>query len=107
MVPPPYAHATVRPSRAPTWIWSAEEAQAAGSIAAALYAYASMAFLYHMFVLFLVLVALMLWLERRSPLAEPCVLADRSVVDLTPHPRAGLMGAAVLAATVVLYAVFW
>jgi len=94
-------------SRAPSWIWTVEEAEAAGGLLAAVHAYSSMSFLYHMFVLFLVLVGLMLWMERRDPLPEPCVLPDRAVVDLTPHPRARLLGGLVLAATGAMYATFW
>ena len=94
-------------SRAPSWIWTGEEAAAAGGLVAGLHAYASLAFLYHMFILFIVLVVMMLAIERRAPLAEPVVLPDRAVVDLTPHPHAGLLGGGLLAATALVYAVFW
>jgi SSS family solute:Na+ symporter len=94
-------------SRGPAWLWTAEEAAAAGGAVAALHAYASMAFLNHMFVLFLVLVAgLCLW-ERMAPLPEPRVLPDRSQVDVTPHRFARGLGLAVLGATALLYVIWW
>lgn len=94
-------------SRAPAWIWSAEEAAAAGGVVAALHGYASMAFLYHMFVLFLVLVAAMVAWGRARPLDRPRVLPDRSVVDLTELPARWWLGGGVLAATAGLYVAFW
>jgi SSS family solute:Na+ symporter len=94
-------------SRAPVWIWSAEEAQAAGGAIAAVHAYASMSFLYHMFVLFLVLVALMLASGRARPLPAPVELPERAEVDLTPFRGARLAGGLVLAATATLYLLFW
>lgn len=94
-------------SRAPSWLWTTEQAAAKGGFVASLHAYASMAFLYHMFVLFVVLVAgIALWAKLR-PQAQEWVLPDRAMVDVTPHPRAKLYGGIVLAATAVIYAVFW
>ncbi len=94
-------------SRAPNWVWTADEAAAAGGAIAALHAYSSMAFLYHMFVLFLVLVAGMLAWGRVRPLPEPVALPDRAAVDVTPWRGVELAGAVVVAATGVLYAVWW
>lgn len=94
-------------SRTPAWLLTAEEAAERGGLVAALRAYAGMSFLYHMFVLFLVLVAgLALW-ARLRPLPTEWTLPDRAMVDVRPHPRAKLYGALVLAATAAIYAWFW
>ena len=94
-------------SRAPSWLWTADEAAAAGGAVEAVHAYSSMAFLYHMFALFLALVAGMLAWERIAPREVPCVLVDRAAVDLTPWAGRRSVGLAILATTAVLYAVFW
>jgi len=94
-------------SRAPTWIWTAEEAELAGGAVAALHAYGSLAFLYHMFILFLVLVAGMLAWTRAHPLAEPRVLPARQAVDLAPFAGRWPAGVGILLATAALYALFW
>ena len=94
-------------SRAPSWVWNAEEAAAAGSVIEALYTYASMSFLYHMFVLFLVLVAIMVWVGWADPLATPVELPERPAVDASPWGHVRAAGALVIAATIALYAAFW
>jgi solute:Na+ symporter, SSS family len=94
-------------SRAPSWIWTAEEAEALGGAVEFLFSYASMSFLYHMFVLFVVLVAAMWTWMRVAPLAEPRELLDHAQVPLEPHPHARLLGSGVLVGTAVLYAIFW
>lgn len=89
-------------SRMPTWIWSAEDADAAGGVVAALHAYGSRAFLDHMFLIFVLLTGgLWLW-GRLAPLAEPARLPERGSVDLTPMRGVRAAGAAVLAATALL-----
>lgn len=95
-------------SRAPTWVWSsAQEAEAAGPVASALHAYGSMSFLYHMFILFLVLLGVMAAITRARGLAAPRELPDRSLVPIDPHPWSRPLGALVLLGTVGLYALFW
>lgn len=94
-------------SRSPTWIWSKAEAAQLEGWRAALYSYASMSFLYHMFVLFIVLVAAMLMVERRRPRPEPFIAEDRSSVDLAPFRHVGALGAALIGATAALYVAFW
>ena len=89
-------------SRLPTWLWTAEEADAEGGLVAALYAYGSRAFLDHMFLIFLLLFGgLWLW-GRLAPLAEPARLPDRAVVDMRPMRGLRAVGGVVLAATAVL-----
>lgn len=94
-------------SRAPAWIWTPEEASTAGGAIEALVGYASMHFLYHMFVLFLALTAVLYTWSRLAPLDAPRELPDRALVPLEPHPLAKPIGAAVLLATAALYALFW
>ncbi|MEZ6197126.1 MAG: solute:sodium symporter family transporter [Planctomycetota bacterium] len=95
-------------SRAPSWIWKGE-AVVAGLPAPlrALHAYSSMAFLYHMFAIFIALCLMMLVWERRRPLTAAVVLPDRAAVDLAPLPRVRLAGFAVLVATLGLVLLFW
>lgn len=94
-------------SRAPSWIYSDAEAASAGGLVQALHAYASMSFLYHMFILFLVLVGCMLVLERLRPRAQAWTLPNNAKVDLQPHRFAGPIGMLVLLSTGTLYALFW
>jgi SSS family solute:Na+ symporter len=94
-------------ARLPSWIWTPEEAAAAGGAMAALHAFSSMAFLYHMAVLFLVLVAMMTLWGKWRPLPEPVELPDRAVVELEPARGVKPAGVAVLAATAALYGWFW
>lgn len=66
----------------------------------------SLPYLHHMTLVFLALVAVMLVVTRLAPLTVPRVMPV-SRVDPTPHPRVKLYGAIIVAATVLLYAVFW
>ena len=89
-------------SRLPTWLWTAEEADAAGGLVAALHAYGSRAFLDHMFLIFLLLLGgLWLW-GRLRPLAAPVELPERAAVDLTPMRGLRAVGGVVLGATALL-----
>lgn len=94
-------------SRAPTWLWTPEEAAASGGLVEVLVDYGSMAFLHHMFVLFVVLTASLYAWGRLAPLPEPRAMPDRAEVDLTPWRGVRLAGWAVLAITAGLYAWFW
>ncbi len=94
-------------SRAPAWAWSAAEARALGALPALLHRYASLAFLYHLFILFVLLTAgLWLW-SRLDPLPAPVRLPDRSQVDLTPWRFSRAAGLALLLATAAIYAAWW
>ncbi len=71
-----------------------------------LYAFNSWSFLHHMGLIFLILAAYMVVMTRLRPLTRPKVMPV-SRIDVTPHPKQYLLGGAVIAATVVLYIVFW
>ncbi|MCH2136597.1 MAG: solute:sodium symporter family transporter [Phycisphaerales bacterium] len=95
-------------SRLPAWVWSDDSAAAAGGLIDALHSYASMAFLYHMFIIFLLLMALQwLWsLACPRPITAKAS-AQEEVVNMRPS-RVLLPGSiALLAATGMLYIVFW
>lgn len=94
-------------SRAPSWIWTAEEAETAGGLIETLHGYASLAFLYHMFIIFLLLIVGMTIWGRLAPLAEPRVMPERAVIDVQPMRSQWLVGGLVLAVTLVLYIIFW
>jgi len=72
-----------------------------------LWAWPNMAFLNHMAITFLAVVATMGGITYVAPLSEPKVMEQRSDVDITPHPLAALGGGIILIATVALYVVFW
>jgi SSS family solute:Na+ symporter len=94
-------------SRAPSWFLTASEANAKGPLWAKLHAYSSLAFLYHMFILFLLL-AFGLWLwSRLAPLTTPTVLPDRSQVPLAPWRHSRLAGTTLLLLTLGIYWYWW
>ena len=70
------------------------------------YAFNSWSFLHHMALVFLALAGLMFVITRLRPLAEERVLPVSSL-DVTPYRFQYLAGGAVIAATVVLYIIFW
>ncbi len=80
--------------------------QAADGFTALVFGYSTMAFLHHMGIIFLVLVALMLLITRVRPLATP-VTYPQSSIDTTGHPLAYVYGLAIIAVTVALYIIFW
>jgi SSS family solute:Na+ symporter len=65
------------------------------------------AFLNHMAITFVALVAVMAVITVIRPLAAPVRFQAQSGLDLTPSPFARWGGAAVVALTVLLYVVFW
>lgn len=65
------------------------------------------AFLNHMAITFILLVAVMAIITWLRPLPAPAVLETRSDIDLTPSPMARSLGIAIVVATAVLYGVFW
>lgn len=91
-------------SRLPTWIW---EDAPTGTVLNAWHRYGSMAFLYHMFIIFIVLVAMMVVVGVRAPLAEPREFPERSAVDTRPWAGRYWAGGGVLLTTALLYAWFW
>ncbi len=110
-------------SRIPGWVlrahyeWSetaeggwqvvhATTGQAADRFTALMFGYSTMAFLHHMGIIFLILVALMLVATRLRPLRTP-VTYPQSNIDTTGHPLAYVYGLAIIAMTIVLYIIFW
>ena len=67
----------------------------------------SWSFLYHQMIVFAVLVMYMLVVTFIRPLEKPVVMPVANKVDVTVHPKIYVLGTIVLAATVVLYIIFW
>ena len=65
------------------------------------------AFLHHMAITFVLLVAYMAVVTARRPLAAPVVLPVKEGMVLQPAPHAGLLGGLVVAAVAALYLYFW
>ena len=65
------------------------------------------AFLHHMAITFVVLVAYMWIVTARQPLAAPRVLPVKEGLSLEPARHAGLLGGLVVAAVAALYIYFW
>ncbi len=65
------------------------------------------AFLHHMLITFVVLIAAMSAITLLRPLPEPRQLPVQEGFDVTSYPSAKLWGGVVIAATVVLYLIFW
>jgi SSS family solute:Na+ symporter len=97
--------------RVPRWVmrgtlgWESPDAVPAGLLGA-LYRFGGWSFLHHMGLVFLVLVLFMLVVTRLRPLPRPRELPV-SGLDVRPHPRQYALGALVIAATAVLYVLFW
>ena len=80
--------------------------QVVEGFAALYYRFCAIAFLHHMGIVFLVLVACMLILTKLHPLARP-VTMPTSDLDVRVYPLVYVAGGLVVAATVGLYAIFW
>ena len=65
------------------------------------------AFLHHMAITFLLLIAYMAAITWARPLAEPVIMPVRGELDLTPSPGVKLMGAGVIVGAAALYVIFW
>ncbi len=65
------------------------------------------AFLHHMLITFLVQIAFMATVTARNPLETPVRLPDAGLVDCTPMRGRYFGGGVVIAATALLYIVFW
>jgi SSS family solute:Na+ symporter len=63
-------------------------------------------FLHHMMLMFVILSGFMLVVTAVRPLNRPVVL-PQSKIDTTVHPGVYVLGCLIIAATVVLYVVFW
>jgi SSS family solute:Na+ symporter len=88
--------------RLPTWLKLAPGPGPLGAWARV----ASVHYLFHMAATFLVVAGAMLVVGRLRPLPFPRGLPEAGEVDTTPHPRRYAIGAALIAATLALYAVF-
>ena len=91
--------------RVPRWVLG-EGAASAGGLTAALYSFSGWSFLHHMGLVFLLLAAYMVVVTGLRPLGESREMPVSSL-DATPHPRQYLLGGLVIAATVLLYIIFW
>ena len=67
----------------------------------------SWAFLHHMGLVFLVLASYMVIVTLIKPLKEPVKMPVAANMDTTVHPKTYLFGSIIIAATVVLYIIFW
>jgi len=67
----------------------------------------SIAFLNRMAITFVLLIAIMAAITVLKPLAEPRVMPVREDYNMLPTKSVAWMGAAVIAVTLALYAVFW
>jgi SSS family solute:Na+ symporter len=65
------------------------------------------AFLHHMAITFVVQIVYMSLVTRAQPLSEPVTLPDTGQVDTTPMKGSFALGSVVIAATVMLYVIFW
>jgi SSS family solute:Na+ symporter len=74
--------------------------------AASAYTFFSWSFLHHMALVFVTLTAVMLLITAARPRTKP-IEYPRSKIDVTVHPQSYVLGSLVIAATVVLYIVFW
>ena len=77
-----------------------------GGFLGALYRFNSWSFLHHMGLVFVVLAIFMVIVTYWKPLSAP-VKMPVSSIDVQPHPRQYWFGGGVIAATLVLYALFW
>ena len=92
-------------SRAPAWVME-QPSVGEGGLAATVHAYASMSFLYHMFVIFIALCTMMLlWGALAPGAARP--LPRTEAVEMTPMRGLRPASIALLASVVALYLVFW
>ncbi len=72
-----------------------------------LWFYPEIAFLNHMAITFTALILVMAVITYWQPLPEPVRFETRTTASLQSSPAARILGAAVIAVTVVLYVVFW
>lgn len=73
---------------------------------APLYSFTQITFLHHMTITLVVLCVVLGVMTAARPLSEPRAMPV-SDVDVTPHPLRYLYGGGIIAATVILYLIFW
>ncbi len=72
-----------------------------------LWFFPDMAFLNHMAITFIILMLLMALLTALKPLSEIVVMPVNEEIELSPSPLAKIWGAGIVAATIILYVIFW
>ena len=95
--------------RVPGWVLASGVESgdiAQGSTLHYVYRFCTMAFLHHMGIIFLILAATMLIITWRKPLMEPRTMPV-SEINVTPYRYRYLVGGITIAATAVLYIIFW
>lgn len=107
-------------ARVPKWIFqgvykvdkgilypeSPESTQPIGGFQQALFDFNNIAFLHHMAMIFIVLMAVMIWMTARKPLREP-VTYPQSDIDVRTRPSTYVHGSLIILATTCLYILFW
>jgi len=91
--------------------WVLESSVKAGEIADGtllhyVYQFSTIAFLHHMGIIFVILAVVMLFITWRKPLLKPRTMPV-SDLDVRPHKYQYVFGGITIAATVVLYILFW
>lgn len=84
--------------RVPGWVMDAPEA----GIAKHVYDFSTMAFLHHMFVIFIVLMGVIGVMTAVKPMEKP-VTMPKSDVDVTPDPLVYVLGTGIILVTAVIY----
>jgi len=95
--------------RVPGWVMAAAWGRgeiAEGTFAYYIYKFSTLAFLHHMAIIFIILAIIMVIITRIRPLAEPRTMPV-SELDVRPHKHRYLIGGITIAATAVLYIIFW
>jgi len=99
--------------RAPGWILAKlikdgalEVTEGSGSFWDLVHRFCTASYLHHMGITFVILVIVMLLITWRKPLTEPRTMPV-SEIDIKPHKYQYLIGGITIAATVVLYLIFW
>jgi len=95
--------------RVPGWILAKHKEAGEivdGSVLDYVHGFCTASFLHHMGITFVILVIVMLIITVRKPLLEPRTMPV-SELDVSPHKYQYLIGGVIIAATAVLYIVFW
>ena len=77
-----------------------------GGLAQTFYTFHGISFLHHMAMVFIILMAIMIWMNRSKPLDEP-VTYPQSDIDVRTKPSTYVYGSLIILATIGLYILFW
>ena len=69
--------------------------------------FGEIAFLNRMAITFIIILVTMLVITLNKPLSEPKVMPVKNEIDMRPTPLVAWLGAVVILATIILYAIFW